>query len=149
MSSEAKGLFSLSIIFSLTNLVMGLVLFFLRSTLLAKEEGLPSRDASSTDQQLGEVELGGNLSLQQQQEGITYTGNPMLAGGVTTNSTDHRRVSGLENETQNTEGTRESAMRYREIIKSFQEENTRLKEENKAQETEISRLRQQQQQNSL
>jgi hypothetical protein len=131
MSTQAKALFGLSIAFSTASLVMGLLMFFLQSTLLGQDENKEEEQEEGVIRP-GEVELGSRHEAELQH--ITYTGNPMLAAGATTNTGDTRRVSGVAQGEGGGGGAGEGGegglLSQDEVVDTIREDNARLNEEN-------------------
>lgn len=126
---QAKILFSLSIAFSLTSFVMGLVMFFLKGTLLGEE------DASDKDKedQTGEVKLGMEHELQH----ITFTENPMIAAGSTSNTEGSQRVSDVES----VQGEVERNPSRDAEVTQLRTENDQLRKKNQQLSLEVARLK--------
>jgi len=128
MSTQAKALFGLSIAFSTASLVMGVLMFFLQSTLLGHDENKEEEQEEGVIRP-DKVELGSRHEAELQH--ITYTGNPMLAAGATTHTGDTRRVSGVaQGEGGGGEEGGGLPSQQDEVVDTIREDNARLNEEN-------------------
>ena len=155
MSTQAKILFGLSIAFSTTNLLMGLVMFFLRSTLLGKED--PSEELERVQSSGDEVEMGIEHELQQTvhtdnpmlaaaateqtvytdnpmlaaaaTEQTVYTDNPMLAAAATANAEGARRMSGVDPQSEDRGEGSPGREEEETIVAELHEESDHIRDE--------------------